>query len=93
MTAEHLFAEEPGLDARSAGTARRDERAVTETLLDWADFIFAMEQRHIDRLRARFAPKLLADKTMCVLGVPDEFEYMEPILIERLRAAVLPLLR
>ncbi len=43
-----------------------------------------MEKKHADRLRERF-PAEIADKTLVVLRIPDDYRYMDPALIELLR--------
>ena len=42
-TAERIFADWPGVDTASAGTAADAEAPVTPELLDWADVIMVME--------------------------------------------------
>ncbi|MEO0466188.1 MAG: phosphotyrosine protein phosphatase [Pseudomonadota bacterium] len=84
LTAEHIFADTPELQVRSAGTARRDERAVTAELVAWADMICVMDQRHADWIEERM-PGALGDKTLHVLNVPDEFRYMDEDLVALLK--------
>ena len=86
-TAERLFDGVPGVQARSAGTEASARVRVSEKLLGWADVIFCMERRHVQRLRERFAVAL-DDKEIHILDVPDDYEYMNPELIEALRTAL-----
>ena len=62
---------------------------VTAGHVGWADVIFAMERRHVDRLRAKF-PEELADKPLICLRVPDEFEFMAAELVDALKTALAP---
>ena len=83
-TAESLFRSHAHYTARSAGTADSARIKVTVCHVEWADAIFCMEKKHADILRARF-PEALAEKTPVVLGIPDDFEFMDPELVELLR--------
>lgn len=86
-TAEVVFAQYEGLETSSAGTALDAATAISADLIEWADLIFAMENRHRDKLRERFG-KLLRTKRIIVLHVPDDYDYMEAGLIEILKKKV-----
>jgi predicted protein tyrosine phosphatase len=58
---------------------------VTKGHVGWADLIFCMEKAHVSQLRRKF-PEELQDKRVVCLNIPDEYEFMEPDLIEELRA-------
>jgi DNA-binding transcriptional regulator/RsmH inhibitor MraZ len=47
--------------------------------------IFVMEKRHGDRLRSKF-PESLKGKIVICLQISDNYEYMEPELVEILEA-------
>ncbi|HEY4245364.1 MAG TPA: protein tyrosine phosphatase [Lacunisphaera sp.] len=83
-TAEALFRNHPAYEARSAGTENSARVKVTEGHIGWAELIFCMERGHADRLRARF-PDKLKDKTLITLRVPDDYPFMDPELVERLK--------
>ncbi len=83
-TAERIFRDRPGIEARSAGTSPKAKRRVTERDLEWADRIFVMEKRHRTILFERFGRR----PNVVVLGIPDEYELMDPELIEMLRTQV-----
>ena len=86
-TAERLFDGVPGCQARSAGTEPGARVRVNEKLLGWADTIFCMERRHLQRLRERFAD-VLEGKEIHVLDIPDDYRFMDPELIVALRTAL-----
>ena len=86
-TAEALFKNHPRYDARSAGTENGARIKVTDCHLGWADVIFCMERKHADRLREKF-PEELAGKQLVTLRIPDDYTFMDPALIEVLRAAL-----
>ncbi len=90
-TAEAIFAEYAGLEVESAGLDREAEIPLSSEAIQWADIIFVMEQSHRTKLSKNFQPWLKNKRIVC-LDIPDEYEYMEPDLIELLKKKVLPLL-
>ena len=48
-----------------------------------------MEKRHLAQLRRKFGHELHEDKVV-VLHIPDEYEFMDPALVELLRDLVTP---
>jgi predicted protein tyrosine phosphatase len=81
LTAESLFRDSQTIDARSAGTNPDARVRVTAGLIGWADRIFVMEKRHANILRKKFRDELQG-KPLGVLYIPDEYEPMEPALVE-----------
>jgi predicted protein tyrosine phosphatase len=71
------------LSVRSAGTERDADNPVSRDDVEWADVIFVMELRHRKRLQNMFGAAL-AQKRIVVLGIPDDYEFMQPELIELL---------
>jgi predicted protein tyrosine phosphatase len=90
-TAESVFFGTPGIDVRSAGTAKDAENPISRDDVEWAEIIFVMEKRHAKALKSMFG-KLLEVKRTIVLGIPDDFEFMDARLIEILQAKVTPYL-
>ncbi len=84
-TAADLYANTPGLEVASAGLANSARIQVCDELLQWADDIFVMEDRLITLVRRRFNASL-GDKELVCLGVPDDFQYMQPELCSLLVA-------
>ena len=65
---------------RSAGlnhklTAAANGTPASEDLLQWANRIYVMEQRHFDRISAYTGQTWLGKIT--ILQIPDEFGYMD----------------
>jgi predicted protein tyrosine phosphatase len=87
LTAEKIFEDLPGYEVRSAGTQDAARVRVTEGHVGWADIIFVMEKDHLNKLRSRF-PAASEGKRMIMLHIPDEFLYMQPELIDELKAKV-----
>lgn len=83
-TAEALFKDHPRYEARSAGTENGARIKLTAGHVGWADLIFCMEKAHAARVEERFASEL-ADKPLIVLRIPDDFEFMDPALIDLLQ--------
>lgn len=88
-TAAKVFATNPDLNVRSAGTSPKARRTVTAGDLQWADTVFVMEEKHLHRLQARF-PAVVRFKPVHVLEIPDDFRFMDPELIDLLIDAVTP---
>lgn len=86
-TAEQVFASWPGIEAASAGINRDADNPVTPELLQWADLILVMERVHRSKLSAKFGAQMAGKRVAC-LEIPDRFDYMEPALVELLKARV-----
>ena len=90
-TAEQVFASWPGVEVASAGTDPKAEQPVSPELLQWADIIFLMESAHRRKLSARFKSSI-KEQRLIVLGIPDNYRYMDAALIEILKLRVTPYL-
>lgn len=88
-TAEAVFAGLDGLEVSSAGTSVEAETTVSGDLIEWADTIFVMEKHHKKRLTAQFG-SLLRNKKLVVLGIADDYGYMDTELVKILKVRVLP---
>jgi predicted protein tyrosine phosphatase/ubiquinone/menaquinone biosynthesis C-methylase UbiE len=85
LTAQKICEKVSDYSVRSAGTEKGARIRVTEGLVGWADWIFVMEKKHADRLRSKF-PEILEGKKLICLQIPDNYQYMEPELVELLQA-------
>ena len=81
LTAEKIFQDTPGYAVKSAGTEPRSRVRVNEGHIGWADIIFVMERKHADYLRQKF-PEALTGKPLHNLRIPDDFEFMDPALVD-----------
>lgn len=79
-TGEQVWRNHSALNVRSAGTSPRAKRTVNAKDIQWADVIFAMEEKHKSRLKAEFS-RLLQYKDIKVLDIPDEYHYMDEELV------------
>lgn len=87
-TAEHIFADVPGIVTASAGTNNDAENPLSDELVDWGDFIFVMERQHRNKLQKKHRTAL-KDKRVVVLDIADEFDFMDPALVRLLHAKML----
>ena len=86
-TAEHIYANRPGLEVKSAGVLPDARTPVTEELLNWADVILVMHKTHLHAIEQKFAA-YLDRRTIDCLHVSSVFWYMHPMLIEKITKKV-----
>ena len=91
-TAEKVFAAWPQVETDSAGLAADADTPLSVEQLDWAELIMVMEPAHRQRLLMRYRDHLKG-KRVLVLGIRDEYDFMQPELFELLLRKVGPLLR
>jgi predicted protein tyrosine phosphatase len=80
-TAEQVFSSHPQIECTSAGLNHDAENPVTPELVEWADLIFVMEKAHKNKLSAKFKKNLSKARVIC-LDIPDDYDYMDPMLIK-----------
>lgn len=90
-TAEQVWRKHPALAVRSAGTSPNARHPVSVNDLAWAQVIFVMEEKHKSRLLAEYR-RMLDNKPIHVLDIPDEYKYMQPELVELIRQSVAAIL-
>lgn len=83
-TAHEIFKNDSRFEVNSAGTDSGAASVMTQELLDWADSIVVMEKHHRNEIRNRF-PDIYKSKKIVCLYIPDEYDYMQPELIETLK--------
>lgn len=86
-TAQHIYATVAGWEVDSAGLSPDAEHLVSADQIEWADLILVMESVHRRRLVQRFGP-LTKGKKIAVLSIRDEYEFLQPELIELLHSRV-----
>lgn len=86
-TAEQVFSRRQDIEVDSAGTNNDADNPLTAELVEWADIIFVMEKTHRSKLQQRFRSSLKKARVIC-LDIPDEYEFMDPMLIRILEAKV-----
>jgi len=85
LTAEHLYRGFLDYAVKSAGTSPKARTRLNEGHIGWADLIFVMETKHRRILSENFAEALAGKRVIC-LHIPDNYQYMEPALIDELKA-------
>lgn len=90
-TAEHVFADWPGVETLSAGVNHDADTVVTPELLQWADLVLVMERSHRSKLSRKYSSFLASTRIGC-LDISDDFEFMADDLIALLKAKVPPYL-
>ncbi|HET7697780.1 MAG TPA: hypothetical protein VFK57_18850 [Vicinamibacterales bacterium] len=88
-TAERLFARDPTLDVRSAGTSAEAAVRVNARMLDWADVVFVMEDQQARDL-ARLFPAHPAISRLVCLEIRDRYHFLDPQLVALLEERSLP---
>lgn len=86
-TAEIVFSEYEGIEAIGAGTNADAETTVSGDLIEWADIILVMEKTHRNKVSKKFKA-LLKNKRVITLDIPDNYDCMQPELIQLLKAKV-----
>lgn len=84
-TAEMVLNELDAVTAISAGTNNDAETPLSGDLIIWADIIYVMETRHKKKIVQRFG-RLLKDKPVRNLAIPDNYKFMEPDLVSKIKS-------
>jgi len=90
-TAEEIYRRDPRLEVRSAGVSPSASRRVSEKDLDWADLVLTMERKHRSRIEEQFRHRDDLPPIR-VLDIPDDFQRMDPELVDLIRERVEPIL-
>ena len=85
-TAEQLYFRDPRCRIRSAGLSQSSPHIISMADIEWADLILVMEDDHRRHLRQKFNPALWAPVE--VLHIPDEYDYMDPELVDMLKTSI-----
>jgi predicted protein tyrosine phosphatase len=88
-TAERVFAKDPSLDVRSAGTSTEAMVQVNERMLDWADVVFVMDEEQQAWLTRSF-PSHRAAAQAVTLHIKDDYHFLDPDLVAMLKERVAP---
>jgi predicted protein tyrosine phosphatase len=86
-TAERVFCKRADLDVRSAGIGPEALVRVNSRMLDWADVVFVMEERHRRDLERMFPGHAALARTV-TLDIPDQYAFLDPELVDLLNARV-----
>jgi predicted protein tyrosine phosphatase len=86
-TAEQVFATWPGVETDSAGISSGASVLLSSDQVDWADVIFVMEKTHRSKLARQFRSHLKGKRVVC-LDIPDDYGFMDPVLVRMLEHRV-----
>jgi len=80
-TAEAVFCDHQGWEVRSAGLDTGADVLVSTEDIEWAEYIFVMEQTHKNKLQQKFKTVIKNQHVIC-LGILDDYKYMDKELIK-----------
>jgi len=86
-TAEQVFSTWPGVETDSAGISTGASVLLSSEQVDWADIIFVMEKTHRNKLVRQFRARLRGKRVVC-LDIPDDYDFMDPVLVRILENRV-----
>ncbi|MGR9190687.1 low molecular weight protein tyrosine phosphatase family protein [Rhizobium leguminosarum] len=86
-TAEQVFANWPEIEVSSAGTNKDAENPLSNELVEWADIVFVMEKAHRAKVQGKYRSALKDTRLIC-LHIPDDYDFMDPALVQLLKAKV-----
>ncbi|KZN30704.1 hypothetical protein N474_13185 [Pseudoalteromonas luteoviolacea CPMOR-2] len=55
--------------------------------IQWADIVFVMEEKHKCRLKSQFT-RFTVHKDIRVLDIPDDYQFMDQVLIQLFKKVV-----
>lgn len=79
-TAEYVYKNDQRFGIRSVGLSPKSERQLKPADIDWADLILVMEQGQSTRISTTYRHLELPD--IEVLHIEDEYEYLQPELVD-----------
>ncbi|GGB81516.1 protein-tyrosine-phosphatase [Marinobacterium zhoushanense] len=86
-TGEEVFSAYEGINAIGAGTNNDADTPVSGDLIEWADIIFVMENKHRNKISKKYKDLLKGKKLVC-LDIPDNYDRMDPVLVRLLESKV-----
>ena len=87
-TTAWILSQKPyGFNTRAVGTEREALIQISQTLMNWADVVLCMENKHWKKIKNLFY--LPDDRPhVHILDVPDMYEYRDPELVKLIRKKV-----
>lgn len=82
-TAEYIFKNDSRFSIRSVGLREKSEKRITDKDILWANLILTMEDGHKNWIMGLY--RHLELPPIEVLGIDDDYEYLDPDLIEMLK--------
>ena len=88
-TAEAIYRSDERISVRSRGTTRAAVQTIRASYIAWADAILVMEDKHRQWILGEF-PGEAKFKPLHVLDIPDDYQFMDPELVQLIRVATEP---
>jgi len=79
------------MSVRSCGLSDSSPRKLRVADIEWASVIFVMENKHRSRILSSMSTAL-GQTPLHVLDIPDDYQFMDPELIDLLQERVEPYL-
>jgi len=87
-TGERVYRDDGRMEVRSAGLSPSSRRRLGAGDLEWADVVFLMEREQKRRVVEGFREKVGEMPELVVLDIPDDYGFMDEVLIGLLRDGV-----
>jgi len=87
-TGEKVFSKYNEINTIGCGTNKAAQTVISGDLIEWSDIIFVMENNHREKVSKKFRD-LLKNKKMVCLGIADNYEYMNPLLVRLIEERVI----
>lgn len=75
------------MSVRSCGLSDSSPRKLRVADVEWADMVFVMDSKHRTRIRESMS-QALRQTPLYVLDIPDDYQFMDPELIDLLQERV-----
>jgi predicted protein tyrosine phosphatase len=79
-TAEKIFLTDNRFESKSAGIDKYAKNPINREIIEWADYIFTMEEKHISFIKDNFKDIIFNKKIEC-LNIKDKYFYMDEDLV------------
>jgi predicted protein tyrosine phosphatase len=75
------------MSVRSCGLSDSSPRKLRVADLEWADVVFVMENKHRSRILGSMS-NALCQTPLHVLDIPDDYQFMDPELVDLLQERI-----
>jgi protein-tyrosine phosphatase len=86
-TAESIYSDDSRYIVKSAGISKNAQVKLSEDLIIWADIVFVMESKYRDVIIDLYPIESLSKKIVS-LDTPDNYYFMETLLVELIKSRV-----
>ena len=86
-TAESIYSDDSRYIVKSAGISKNARVKLSEDLISWADIVFVMENKFKD-ITVDLYPIKSRSKEIVSLDIPDNYYFMETMLVELIKSRV-----